>query len=314
MPSSLIIFNDYFLNIKDEIKFILLRKFTSIGLKFTNVNLVNFEIEPKDLLNLFQDNTIIVVPFDNEEVLQKVKTATDVYFDNSYIKQDFGYVSIKGNKHCCIVDTTISNLDNAINYTNLKSIFNAENTFCVKLYGLSKNDVLNSIKPVLNSEKFDYTYYNEFDDLLFSFINTTNDKYIFENFKRDFYSLLGDYIYIDEPLSLMQSLTDLLQIRQLNFSIIDNVTKGYLDQLFNKYCYPFFTSFNIAVNEDKIKLLQENNLNFITLLNQTNNGIELIIIDEIEQHHFIYEKPLKDDISMKKFCNFVVFKILKKIH
>ena len=39
MPSSLIIFNDYFLNIKDEIKFILFRKFTSVGLKFTNVNL-----------------------------------------------------------------------------------------------------------------------------------------------------------------------------------------------------------------------------------------------------------------------------------
>lgn len=319
MLANLIIFSDYYLNTDDEVKFNLLRKFTGIGLQFASINLVNFEIEPQELLGLFKENTIIAAPFNNEEILQKIKLATDVYFDGKYVKQDFGYVSTKGDRHCCIVDTTLNNLDTAINYDNLKNIFNAENTFCVKIYGLSKNEVINAIKPLLNSEKYDYSYYSEFGDLLFCFINKATEQHSFENFKRDFYAKLGKYIYIDEPLTLKQSLAELLQIRKMHFTVLDNCTNGYLNSIFceNSFFDSFYTKIeetNISPNLDLVSILSNFNLDFIISIANTEQGIRLSFVSEIGEQQTFFKGQLNDYISMQKFCNFVFYEILKKIH
>ncbi len=317
MSANLIIFSDYYLNFDNEIKFTLIRNFTGIGLQFTSINIVNFEIEPQELLSLFKENTIIAVPFDNEGVLQKIRLATDVYFDGKYVKQDFGYVSTKGDRHCCIVDTTLNNLDATFDYENLKKIFNAVNTFCVKIFGISKNEVLNAIKPLLNSEKYDYSYYSEFGDLLFCFINNKTEQHLFENFKRDFYAKLGDYIYIDEPLMLKQSLIDLLQIRKMRFTILDNCTNNYINSVFCEN--PILNSYYIKIDETNISLnlksiLTSFNLDFLVLITNTEQGICVSFINEIGEQQAYFKEQLNNYISMQKFCNFVFYEILKKIH
>ncbi|MBO5102617.1 MAG: hypothetical protein J6C13_00825 [Clostridia bacterium] len=317
MESSLIIIDKFYAE-KDLPIQLLLKKFTSVGCKFDCVHLVNFDIDSNTLIKLFNKNTIIAVPFSETATLHFIKLATDQYFAPHYDTCFFGYTICNGINKCCIVDSTLNNLEEALDYNLLQKIFNTENSFCFKFFGATKSKIIDTINSIQSSQMFDLTCYDEFGDIQVCFIPKTDNQMLIEEFKRQLFEILGNFIYVDEPLTLSQCFAHLLNLRKIKLGYQDNYTSGEFEKFIvnipnnRQYCINLVNEEFSSLEATK-KYMFDNNFDMLLLITPIQQGSRITILNEVSEKIFDFVATNDLNFNRKYTCNLAIAKILQKL-
>ena len=208
MKANLIVFSKNYKAYDSNKIDTIIRKFTVVAHSFDILSVVDTNVSTSALLSLFNSRTVIAVSFKETKSLMTIKTATDNYFNSTYQKQPFGFFSTSNDKFCSIVNLDITDLEQALNYDSLFNLYyDCRNSFCLKLFDVTRENLLNSLKLLPDSEKFDFSFHNSFGDTLLCVYPQSNISGLSNQLKTNLYKIYPNNIYFDGPTSLSQTRT-----------------------------------------------------------------------------------------------------------
>lgn len=263
--------------------------FATLGYQINHINILDSDFLEQDLIELIEDKSVIITPFCDEECLQKIKNVLcEQICPEIYQKCEFGYMATNAEKTCFIINRE---LDENIYPALLKESMNARSVVQqganYKLFGYDLENVVKIAQGISNIFGTNFAYNYDCGDMLLHFDddNSQNQK----NVEQALYNSFGDRIYVDDNISLLSALTDIMAVQKRRLLILDYAGCDFLKNGLVKLCEQGLVEF-LEKREfkslDKARqYILDKKFDLLAVISKINDNLVLALIDEIKSQN-----------------------------
>lgn len=292
--------------------------FTSVGYRVGNATLLASAFDERAFAQNLPPNSILLTDFDDEDCLKRIRRTLDNALNApKYRECGCGYYLSNNGKRCYIINAQRF-VDNAAIRDEIIAISDLPQFFNVKLFTSNLSSVLKIVEVLPDFDFFDFSYFYQDGDMLLTFAYPYADNNIISKFKLNLYQAFGDCIYNDLPVSILDSLCEILSVRNQQILIIDNSRQNFIGDFAHKL---LDSSHNISLafdttfrrENDKIKYLSKHNLSFACCIGESDFGLEIEYFDDFncKKDYFDFKSIQKSDKNY--FFQYFLYNILHKI-
>ncbi|MBO5328101.1 MAG: CinA family protein [Clostridia bacterium] len=238
----------------------MLTKFSSNGYWFDKVVTVSYDSNEEITRQLnevknYYDNAIILHPDEMAETLKK-------YLQNQYATT-FVYNQISSGGKTLFLISNAQSLslvaEEVIKSLNAKYSVKYQKSY-IKTVGASKTEINTAIAKAKNiSSDLEFNVYGEYgDDTIEILYTDKTTKMVLDGVIRIFVTLLGEYVYALENVTLAERLYQLLTLRRMKIAVAESFTGGGVGQKLVEVpgiSQVFYEGLNTYSNQSKIQRL-----------------------------------------------------------
>lgn len=290
--------------------------FATLGYQINHISVLNRDFLEQDLVQILTDKNIIITPFDAEDCLQKIKLAVQNTLDlNSYQKRDFGYIAEDEGKVCFVINRGLGeDIYPALSCEALNGRIAVNNGKNYKLFGFDLAEIIEKAKGIANVFGANFSYNYDCGDILLHYDSATSEN--LEQVEQVLYQTFANRIYVEENLTLLNTLRELLSVQRrrlliLDYADCDFLKSGLCDCIKNGQIE--FLERKEFKNLDKArKYLTDKNFDVLLIISKNANGLDLAFINENESQNL--QIPFKNlqKYGTKGLFYHILYKILEK--
>ncbi len=269
----------------------LVKNFAQNGVDITKATIFNrAEDFQKSLFGLLESCSIVLFDLSISGADSVFKAIDQFYSCRSQnFSQGKGWTSSDG-RHCVVFDLNNPNFAEALDTNFLKQKFaGSKFLYIIKTYGLDHSEIRNILNNLPNPQDFDFCVTSSFLDCEIDILaeNKWLNSKEFDEFLRNVYEKLKDYMYSDTDASLYDKLSELLTLRNMCISVSDSLTSGLFEKLLSENLENFdkrvCAFYSIMEKSD-----------FITLLKMDAQLLNLHDVESIDMAYEIAASMLED--------------------
>ena len=314
MKTSFIVICDDLNNVKMPITPVV-GFFTILGYQIDNIKLFTIDFLEQEIINEMTSKSIIYVPFNNQDCLERVKSVLDAYLQTAiYTRKEFGYIAQNSDKTCFIINKELGDgLVDALYDEKSRGGLPVNKGLNFKLF-IEGNfaEIINISECIADNFGTNFSYCYDCGDLLLHFDSTSESSQL----EQKIYFAFGDKIYIGDSISLDEALQELMTVQRRRLLILDYAECDFLKTGFVNFISNGIVEFlekREFKNLDKARqYISDKNFDILMVVSRNSEGYLLAFIDEIKSKNVQISFKSFQKYGVKGLFYLILYNILEK--